>query len=283
MGDWPDEYGCYPPGHYHSPVPSLDEVRRDRDRLFGGSAAHLPGIDLNEDGQLELLAKIAGFYRELPFKDQAEPGLRYYFDNAVYSYSDAIFLYGMLRAFEPARIIEIGSGFSSAVMLDTIDLFLDHKVECTFIEPSPDRLHDLMRQEDYDRTTIHEKRLQEVDPEVFAGLDAGDILFVDSSHVSKIGSDVNQIIFEILPTLAPGVLVHVHDIFFPFEYPEKWLLEIGMYWNEAYVLRAFLEHNPAFQIRVWNHYLAVAHNEHLASAMPLCMENTGGSIWLQRL
>jgi hypothetical protein len=114
--------------------------------------------------------------------------------------------------------------------------------------------------------------LQDVPLSTFQLLDSGDVLFVDSTHVAKLGSDVNRILFEILPALASGVVVHFHDVFYPFEYPKNWVRE-GRGWNETYVLRAFLEYNEAFEILLWGHMLRTL--GHYAG--------TGGSIWLRKL
>ena len=150
---------------------------------------------------------------------------RYFFENPTYSYSDAICLYGMIRHVRPRRIIEVGSGYSSCVMLDTNELFFDNRIECTFIDPYPERLQSLIRKDDHARIAIVPKRVQDVAPRRFHEQAANDILFIDSTHVAKIGSDVNHIIGNILPVLRPGVYVHFHDIFYPFEYPLEWLDE----------------------------------------------------------
>ena len=113
-------------------------------------------------------------------------------------------------------------------------------------------------------------------------LASGDILFIDSTHVSKAGSDVNHIFFKILPSLAEGVNIHLHDIFYPFEYPKEWIYE-GRAWNENYVLHAFLQYNSAFKITFFSNFLARFHHRTFHEKMPLCMKNTGGSIWLQRV
>jgi len=118
---------------------------------------------------------------------------------------------------------------------------------------------------------------------VFEQLDENDIFFLDSSHVSKTGSDVNYLIFEILPALKPGVLVHIHDILYPFEYPEEWVLKERRSWNESYLLRAFLQYNSAFEIVYWNNFVWHRMHEELGGLMPLCLENEGGSIWLRRM
>lgn len=270
-----------PPGHYYSPLPSLDEVTRDAPRLFDQWPRALPGIDLREEAQLRLLGDLKSYYAELPFPAERTAGLRYYFENAMYSYSDAILLYAMLRHLGPRRYVEIGSGFSSALVLDTNDLFLGGQLDCTFIEPFPKRLYSLLREADHGRVQVIERRLQDVPLDEFRGLEENDVLFIDSSHVTKVGSDVNRIFADILPVLKPGVHVHFHDVFYPFEYPRAWVLE-GRAWSEAYVLRAFLAFNGAFEIVLFNTFLERFHRDLFARDFPLCLKNEGGSIWLRR-
>jgi hypothetical protein len=270
-----------PPGHFYSPIPSAEEVGRNAQRLFAARPLELPGIALNESGQLALLEKLKSYYQELPFPETKTPGHRYCFDNGAYSYSDAICLYGMIRHARPQRIIEVGSGHSSCAMLDTNELFFQNRIACTFIDPYPERLLSLIRKEDRDRIEIIPKPVQDVDIGRFRELAANDILFIDSTHVVKIGSDVNYIIAEVLPALRPGVYIHFHDIFYPFEYPAEWLYE-GRMWTETYLLRAFLEFNSAYAIVLFNTFLEHFHREEFARHMPLCLKNEGGSIWLQR-
>lgn len=270
-----------PPGHFYSPFPSMDEVRRDADRLFGEPPRTLPGIDLAEDRQLALLTSFIEYYDELPFGPERIDGLRYYYDNPSYSYSDAIFLHCMIRHCRPRRIIEVGSGYSSCMILDTNDLHFDGAIETTFIEPYPELLMSLLGNDERARTRIIPERLQDVDLSEFERLEAGDILFVDSTHVSKIGSDVNQMMFEILPRIAAGAYIHVHDIFQSFEYPLQWIEE-GRAWNETYLLRAFLQFNHEFEVVLMNTFMQHFHAEFFSTHMPLCLNNLGGSIWLRR-
>jgi predicted O-methyltransferase YrrM len=269
-----------PPGHFYSPIPSLDEVRKDEERIFGSVQRGIAGIEMREAEQLALLHELVPYYREMPFRPERREGLRYYFDNPTYS-PDAILLHGMIRHLRPRRIIEIGSGFSSCLMLDTNDLFFGGAIGITFIEPHPDVLMSVIR--DSDRMSVRriENRLQDVGLEEFQSLQENDILFVDSTHVSKIGSDVNRVFFDILPTLRRGVHIHFHDIFFPFEYPKTWIDE-GRAWNEAYLLRVFLQHNDAFRIVLMNDFLSRFHEAFFRQEMPLCLRNSGASIWLRR-
>lgn len=147
-------------------------------------------------------------------------------------------LHTMLRHLRPARVIEVGSGWSSACMLDTDDLFLDGATEITFIDPEPERLESLLRGDELEpRVTIHRCRVQDVDPGLFGALEAGDVLFIDSSHVVKAGSDVIQLALDVVPTLPAGTFVHIHDIPWPFEYPKLWA-EQRRWWSEAYLVRA---------------------------------------------
>lgn len=152
----------------------------------------------------------------------------------------------------------------------------------TFIEPYPDRLNTLLSDEDRRRCRIIEHRIQDVHDAPWSDLESGDVLFIDSSHVSKCGSDVNQLFFEVLPSLGPGVIVHVHDVFPHFEYPEAWY-KLGRSWNEDYLLRAFLQFNNSFQILVWTPFMIESQPEFFLKKMPLCLKNSGGSIWMQRV
>ena len=270
-----------PPGHFYSPIPSLEDVRKHEGQLFGNPSRTILGIDLNEKAQLALLERFKPFYDEQPFTENKVSGRRYFFENPAYSYSDALFLYCMIRHAQPKRIIEVGSGYSSCVTLDTNELYFHNEIACTFVEPYPNGLLSLLRQDDLDRIELVARPLQEVDIKRFSGLEKNDILFIDSTHVSKIGSDVNRIILEILASLRPGVYIHFHDIFYPFEYPAPWIYE-GRAWTEAYLLRAFLEFNTSFEIVFFNTFLEIFYPERFAQEMPLCLKNPGGSIWLRR-
>jgi predicted O-methyltransferase YrrM len=271
--------GLYHPGHFYSPLPDLDELRA-RDREVFDRPPQLVGIDLRDDAQLALVDRLRRYAHEQPFGPDPGPGLRYYFDNDYFGWGDGLVLFCMLRHLRPARLIEVGAGFSSALMLDTAERFPDGRTELIFIDPFPDRLRGLLREEDRDRVTVLAQPVQKVDRAVFDRLQAGDVLFIDSSHVSKIGSDVNVLLLEIVPRLPAGVHVHVHDIVWPFEYARKWVYE-GRAWNEAYLLRALLVNNPRLRITFWSSYLRAAHESHMAAVLPLWMRDSGTSMWLE--
>lgn len=270
----------FPPGHFYSPLPSREETAEAFAR--GGFGPPFPGIELNEAGQLERLERFAGWYAEQPFPESPAPGRRFHLANPSYGHFDAIMLYAMLREARPRRIIEVGSGFSSAAMLDLNDRVLGGSVEFTFIDPDMRRLRPLLREGDAGRVTLIERRVQEVPLEAFAALGAGDVLFIDSSHVSKIGSDVNRLYFDVLPALAPGVLIHIHDVAGNLEYPREWFDE-GRAWNEQYLLRAFLMHNAAYRIELFTGWLFNTRHAWFRERMPLCARGGGGQLWLRKL
>jgi Methyltransferase domain len=278
-GPWPPMR--FPPGHYHSTLPSLDDIERYRQvapvRL---RSLDLPGIDLRLDEQLALLDELKPLIDTHPFGWTAAPGRHYRFGNGWFDGADAVLLNVLLRKLEPKRIIEVGSGWSTAAMLDT---YADRTLpEVTLIEPHPERLFDTIPASDVDRVTFLRNGLQDVPVDTFEQLGANDILFIDSTHVAKLGSDVNYLVFEILPRLASGVCIHIHDMFFPFEYPIDWV-DDGWGWNEAYLLRAFLECNPRFEILAWNDLLKSVCEAVLREKYPVLADHPGGSFWLRKI
>jgi predicted O-methyltransferase YrrM len=248
--------------------------------LPGRDANRCLGIELQEDAQLELLEKFSRYYKDLPFSETPSTTTRYYYQNAWFKRADATILYSVLRHYNPSTIIEVGSGYSSAIMMDVNDLFLGNKVHLTFIEPDPTRLFSLLGQAE--QYALLEKQVQDVPLEMFRNLSSNDILFVDSSHVVKAGSDVAHLLFNVLPELRPGVIVHFHDIPWPFEYPLEWFHR-GSAWNEAYFLRGFLQYNQAFEIVYFNSFMTERHTELLQKKMPWCAEFAGTSLWLRKI
>ena len=177
------------------------------------------GINLREEEQLNLMSKLADHWTAVP----GEPLESWRFRESWYfGRADAIVYHALLRALRPARVLEVGSGYTSALALDTRERFLP-ELELTFIDPNPERLYGLLRQDDRRACEIIPERVQEVPLEVFDRLELGDILFCDTEHFVKAGSEVNWLVFNVLPRIAPGVIVHFHDIFWPFEYTRDWL------------------------------------------------------------
>ena len=271
---------CFKPGHFYSPIVALRGIKKREKQIWPEKKSTvLPNINLNLKSQTSLVQTFKKYYDELPFSENKSVN-RYYFKNIFFSYTDGIILYSIIRHFKPTRIIEVGSGFSSALMLDTSGLF-KLNLKLTFIEPYPKRLKSLLTKTDKKNIEIKEAKIQDIDISNFKILEKNDILFIDSTHISKTGSDVNFILFNILPILKPGVLIHFHDIFFPFEYSKNWVYQ-GRSWNESYILRAFLMNNNNYEIIMFNDFLH-KHHKTVFEDMPLCYKNTGGSIWLKKV
>ena len=268
----------WPPGHFYSPIPDLDDIRRREATIFRGADAPLAGIDVREEAQLAMLGELGAAAADHPWAREARAGVRYWFDNPNFQEGEALVLLGLMRVVRPNRVIEVGSGWSSCAVLDVNDRFLGGQARCTFIEPYPELLRELVGDEQLD---IRAAPVQEVPVALFEELGAGDVLIIDSTHVTKVGSDVNHLTFEVLPRLAPGVLVHVHDIFAGFEYPRTWVYE-GRAWNEAYVLRAFLMFNSAWEIVFHPPFIAARHPQAFAASFPDAAQKPGASLWLRR-
>ncbi len=275
-----------PLGHFYSPFADVDSLMARFDAVYGTSMVDLPAIDLRIDQQKSLLAELDPFASSLSLcstEEEAElAGFRYWSENPAYGDTDARFLTSMLQHFRPKRLIELGCGYSSAATLDARDRFLDSSLEITFVDPYPQLLESLIR--DTDRSTVEVMSVgtQDVDLDVVRQLDDGDILFIDSTHVSKAGSDVNRIFFEILPALRPGVIIHLHDMFPRFEYPPAWVEERRA-WTEQYVLRAFLQYNDSFEVLLWPGLLWALDPVGSRGALPGDAHEPGGAFWMRKL
>ena len=270
--------GAYLPGHFYSTIPSKREVHK----RAGNTMLIQCDVKLNDEEQLCLLKEFAQCNKDNPVIEITKKNnSRFYFNNYFFEHTDAIVLSCMLQKFKPNRIIEIGSGFSSALMLEVVDQCNFLNPEITFIDPDTKRLDKLLYQNDKENHMIIPKKLQEVNPEIFNKLDRNDILFIDSSHVAKFDSDVLHIFFKILPKLKRGVIVHFHDIFKDFEYPKHWLLK-GWYWNECYILRAFLSFNTEWKIMFFSDYINKRYPKKVISLIPDFRFNHGGSIYIRR-
>jgi hypothetical protein len=271
----------YAPGHFYSPVPDPAEAIQALHRAHSKRDQTPVGIEFDDAEMLAIWDQMKDAMTNAPFIDKPSTELRYYYLNNFYNYGDALIYHGLLSQFRPTRIVEIGSGFSSALALDTRDL-LGLPTKFTFIEPYPNVLNKLLRPEDRATCEIIQQKVQHAPPAVFERLQAGDFLFIDSSHVAKSGSDVCYEVFEILPILRPGVIVHFHDIFWPLEYPKPWI-EQGRGWNEIHFVRAFLMYNPVFKVLFFNAYFHYKHPERVAALNANCARSLGGGLWIKKV
>ena len=264
------------PVHFYQPIPdtrSLPDSRWDQ-------ASKLVGIDMNDTIQLDLLRnhfpEFRHEYDQFPTEPTNEPG-RFYFNNGLFDGTDALVAYCMIRHFQPRLIIEVGSGFSSLVAAEAITKNKNSALIC--IEPFP---LEFLRQGFRGLRSLIEKKVEEIGLEFFSQLEPGDILFIDSSHTVKIGGDVNYLFLEVLPRLKPGVIVHVHDIFLPFDYRRDWVVGELRFWTEQYLLQSFLSFNSEFEVLIANAYLAHHWMEELKATFTNSPWWGGGSFWMRR-
>ena len=271
----------FPIGHFHSPIVDPDEARKYVPRDRNMDPGLLPGLTLSLAGMEEFWASNGALISRTPFAKSAGSSTRYYYDNAVYPIGDATIYRLMILHHRPKRIIEVGSGFSSAAALDAIDES-EQETQLTCIEPDPTRLFGLIRPSDRLRIRVMEDVVQAVPLSTFDQLEEHDILFIDSTHVVKTGSDVNHELFSVLPRLKPGVVIQIHDILYPFEYPDEWVYAHNYSWNEIYAIRAFLMHNHDYRVDFFNDLFARKFVRVIEQVYPTFLLNPGGGIWLTK-
>jgi predicted O-methyltransferase YrrM len=272
----------FSPGHYYSPIVDPSTIAEYVENQFLQEPDDMKGLHFDEDAMVEFWKENAEFIKNTRFSEDDDGKNRYYYNNDQFPYGDAMMLRAMIAHSQPKYVIEVGSGFSSACMLDAVDDVGLSDFTMTCIDPDASRLRRRLREEDHSRVKIIEGLVQSVPVSTFSKLNENDILFIDSTHVLKTASDVHYELFSILPSLNKGVLVHFHDIQYPFEYPRQWLFEDNRSWNEIYALRAFLTFNSAFQVVFWNGLFADRQRDLVHETDPLFLTNPGGSIWLQR-
>jgi SAM-dependent methyltransferase/thymidine kinase len=242
--------------------------------------SELVGIDLNTEAQLELLTRqfprFRSEYEAIPH-EQPAAGDGFYLRNGMFDGTDALAYYCIIRHFQPKVVIEIGSGWSTRLAARAA--LRNGQTSVIAIDPRPSEA--LLSGFD-GLTTLRAERVEQIELDFFSQLSANDVLFVDSSHVSKLGGDVNFLFLEVLPRLRPGVIVHVHDVFLPAEYPRDWVVEKGRFWTEQYLLQAFLTFNDSWEVLLANNYLGIEHGEVLRKTFPTSPWWGGGSFWMRR-
>jgi predicted O-methyltransferase YrrM len=277
----PEIRAAHAGGHFYSPIVDPADASANAARIWPEPPADVAGVGFDDVSHRHVLETL--FPRFYPDFDYAEEGASdealaaYYIGNPQFSWLDARALFVLLREWRPARIIEVGSGYSTLLMHDVARRFLAGACSITAIEPYPRPFLKTLAVE------LIEAKVQDVPLAVFETLGRGDVLFIDSSHVSKTGSDVNHLFFEIVPRLRPGVRIHVHDIFLPAEYPKDWVIGENRSWTEQYVLRALLMHSTHLRVVFGCAHAYYRHREALARALGLAPEAVygGGSLWLE--
>jgi hypothetical protein len=265
----------FQPNHFYWPLNDVDFLRANHELWHDRGLPR--DIDWDLDRQVEVARTIDGYRHELddvPWTPQ-EGRTEYIWNNGAFGGADAVAYYGLVRDLQPRRVVEVGSGWSSLLLKRAL---ARNETPCdvTLVEPFPNEELFAALPSDWE---VHRAVIQHADFAVFERLQAGDVCFYDGSHCVRTAGDVNWFFFEVLPRLAPGVYVHVHDIFFPDDYHDSWVYDEGLSWNEQYLVQAFLMNNDAYRVHLANHLLYVERNDELA---PLYASD-GGSLWLEKL
>ena len=245
----------------------------------------LPGMDMREEAQKQLLSEIVARFKDeyaaIPEGDST-PEFQYYRGNVAFEAVDAEMLFGLIRLLKPRRMYEIGSGFSTLLAADALRRNSMDGCPCRLIAIDPYPSAQLKAALPYG-VELWPVPVQDVSLSEFESLGENDILFIDSSHVCKIGSDVEFLFLEVLPRVRLGVVVHVHDIFMPLEYPKQWVLDQHRFWNEQYLLQAFLSFNTTFEVLWAGQWMHIKYPDLLMQAFPSYKAGvSGGSFWFRR-
>ncbi len=272
------------PVHYYQPLPDTRELK---DELWQRKSEMI-GIEISDQSQLDLLAHFVKNYKSeyshFP-KEKTLLPYQYYLDNDAFLSVDAEILHCMIRHFKPEKIYEIGSGFSTFISAQSlIQNKKDNGKDCELIafEPYPNHI---LKKGFPGLSKLVEAPIQSVPLSQFMNLSQNDILFIDSSHVVKVGSDVVYEYLDLIPRLKPGVIVHFHDIFLPNDYPKDWVLHKSRFWNEQYLLQAFLAFNKNFEILWAGGYMNTKYPNILQQSFNSYNPNKTlpGSFWVRKI
>jgi hypothetical protein len=275
--------GIYPiRDHYYEPMFSYKKHLRHSLR----DSRNLPGINMNTAAQLDLLGQFHYAEELAAIPEDPTQGELFYYNNPNFAKGDAEALYSVVRRIKPRRIVEIGSGFSTLIAKKAWErnLFEDKNSSCQHICVEP---YEMQWLDAVAGINVIRKQVEKMDASYFSELEANDILFIDSSHMIRPQSDVLKIYLEILPTLNPGVYIHIHDIFTPYDYLDQWLIQEGKFWNEQYLLEALLSGNKQYEVILALNYLCHMHPAELEDKFPMlrgCSQDVEPrSFWIRKV
>jgi hypothetical protein len=273
------------PNHFYSPIPDKRTLKDNQWNL----PSELIGVNMNEEKQLALMAlfvtRFKTEYDRFPKHRTSKPE-KYFVSNPAFGSVDGEILFCMIRRFKPRRIFEVGSGYSSFLIAQAImqNKLEEKNYQCDYvvIDPYP---NPIIKKGFPGLTKLIVANVQNVPLTEFLKLDSNDILFIDSSHILKIGSDVQYKYLEILPRLNRGVIIHIHDIFFPLDYYKDWIIKEHIFWNEQYLLQSFLSFNYSFEVLWAGKYMSFKYSTKLKKAFSSNAkgEQWPASFWMRRI
>lgn len=272
------------PVHFYSPIPDIKDLEK---RRVWDQKSEMEGINFNHKNQLVLLKKLGSKYGKecsWPLRATAKEA-DFFEDNNCFGFGCAAILHSMIREFKPNKVIEIGSGHSSKIISKAIESNERKETDYTIVDPYP---QDYILKRKVRFTNLIKKRVELLEAKSFGQLERNDILFIDSSHSVKTGGDVNFLYLEVLPRLNPGVIVHIHDIDLPREYPKVYATSetFRQFWTEQYLLQAFLAFNSQFEILLANNFLMRNYTTEFKRVFPFYNPKVhkaiSSSFWMRR-
>lgn len=249
---------------FYSPVPNLALI----DPATWNTRSPMTGVpNFDTVDQLAYVEReLAGHIAEFrPSSAPTEDRFAFYLGNGLYQGGDADLLYAMIRRHRPKRIIELGAGFSTLVTAAACRANREDGHITEFVSYDPYATPPLTGIDGL--TRLEAVTAESVPIADFQALEPGDVLFIDSSHVVRTGGDVNRLLLDVIPAVGPGVVIHVHDIYLPYEYPREWAVN-GWYWSEQYLLQALLVGNDSLEVLVAAHAVWRAHGPELQRLIP---------------
>lgn len=283
--------------HYYTPLNDPEWLEANQD-LWRPPAVPRD-IEWNIEGQMAVAREAAAYVEELRDIPNTEPPdtppgtARYHWYNPFFNVADAIVWYGLLRSRRPRRVVEVGCGWSSMLLARALERNAAETAKArapdtppipptsvTQIEPYPSERIFATLPRDWAR---HRTPIQRAPLGPFDALRAGDVLFYDGSHCARVASDVNWMVFRILPRLARGVLIHFHDVFFPRDYPRSWIFDRLQTWNEQYLLQALLMNSQAYRIVIANGLLSEVRGPEVTSLYKGVQQAWGVSLWIEKI
>jgi hypothetical protein len=274
----------FPLGHYYSPVYDPRELAAEprRSQIWPPVPRETIGVDWRDEEQVALCTGVFAEQERLVFAEaETDDPTEYFALNDQFPPLDAWALEAILRHLRPRHMIEVGSGFSSLVTARVNREHLGGELDFVCIEPYP---REFLVEGVPGISGLRVEKVQDTPLDVFSVLGEGDVLFIDTSHTIKTGGDVPWIYGEVLPRLASGVVVHIHDMPIPGDYPTQWVLD-GWGWNERYLVQAFLAFSSAFHVYLSNPYMIQRHYDDLVRAFPGYSASSGrhgSSLWIRR-
>jgi hypothetical protein len=263
------------PNHYYWPLNDIPFLRQHPEIW---ARPMVPAeIDWDLDGQVELLRDLSVYFSELgDVRDSGGAPGELVWNNDSFPRVDAMAYYALVRRLQPRNIVEVGAGWSTLAMARALHA---GSATCDVMVIDPEMRTDILGELPA-AWTLLESPVQLADTALFEKLGAGDILFYDGSHCAHTGSDVNWILFEIIPRLSAGVWIHIHDLNWPRDYSPLLVMDEGLSWNEQYVVQAFLMGNAMYRVRIAMAMLCAFRGDETATLVGV--GNHGVSLWIEK-